>query len=90
MDEETRDDIVEDTDADTRDETEKVEESEQETVEDTDADTKDVMSAISELGRKIDAMNAAIAKVIAGEPKTEPPADLDQDGIVTIDELEFD
>ena len=90
MDEETRDDMVEDTDADTKDEMETVEESEQETVEDTDADTKDVMSAISELGRKIDAMNAAIAKIIASEPKTEPPADLDQDGSVSIDELEFD
>lgn len=90
MEDEIRDDIVEDTDADTKDVTDTVEDSEQETVEDTDADTKDVLSAISELGRKIDAMNAAIAKVIASEPKMEPTADLDQDGIVTIDELEFD
>ena len=82
--------VIEDTDADTED-TNQVEESEtQDVIEDTDADTSDLSREIAELSRKIDAMNSAIARLIADRPVQSDPVGTDNDGVVTIDELDFD
>lgn len=82
--------VIEDTDADTRDEV-AIEESEtRDEVEDTDADTSDLSREIAELSRKIDAMNSAIARFIADRPVQSDSVDTDNDGVVSIDELDFD
>ena len=81
---------IEDTGANIEDPTQ-VEESEiQDVIEDTDADTSDLSEEIAELSRKIDAMNSAIARLIADKPVQSDPVDTDNDGVVTIDELDFD
>lgn len=64
MEDEKRDEeqIVEDTDADTKDVTESEKTDEEQIVEDTDADTKDVDDKIESLGNKIDALSELIAE----------------------------
>ena len=86
MDDETRD-VVEDTDADTRDVIDNEGEERNEIVEDTDADTRDVDNRLDELVRKIDALADLVGR-ISVQP-TGNSANI-PDGFVSIDNLNLD
>lgn len=86
MDDETRE-VVEDTDADTRDVIDNEGEERTEVVEDTDADTRDIDNRLDELVRKIDALADLVGRMSVqptGKSGSVP------DGFVSIDDLNLD
>lgn len=86
MDDETRDDIIEDTDADTRDDAESTDDARDDIVEDTDADTRDVMNMLDEIVRRIDALADLVARAqVPNGSVVQVP-----DGFVSIDDLDLD
>lgn len=86
MDDDTRN-VIEDTDADTRDVIDDEWTDRGEIVEDTDADTRDIDNRLEELVRKIDALADLVGRLSvqpAGNTSSIP------DGFVSIDDLDLD